>query len=96
MLLDACLAVAFVAGLLMLGRAARSWTWQPTRIDAFLRGPWAPAALGLLTIVAVRFVWRSFGEPGVIHDERAYLLQAEIFARGRWTAPSPPIPGRVA
>ena len=92
MLLDACLAVAFVAGLLMLGRAARSWTWQPTRIDAFLRGPWAPAALGLLTIVAVRFVWRSFGEPGIFHDERAYLLQAEIFARGRWTAPAPPVP----
>ena len=39
----------------------------------------------------MRFVWRSFGEPGVIHDERAYLLQAEIFARGRWTASPPPI-----
>ncbi len=26
-----------------------------------------------------------------MHDERAYLLQAEIFARGHWTAPSPPL-----
>ena len=26
-----------------------------------------------------------------MHDERAYLLQAEIFAGGHWTAPSPPI-----
>jgi hypothetical protein len=42
-------------------------------------------------MIAVRFVWRSFAEPGVVHDERAYLLQAEIFARGHWTAARPPI-----
>ena len=90
-LLNACLAVAILFGLSIVGRTARSWTWRPARIAAFLRSPWAPAALGLLTIIVVRFVWRSFGEPGVIHDERAYLLQAEIFARGRWTASPPPI-----
>jgi hypothetical protein len=28
----------------------------------------------------------------VIHDEAAYLLQAQIFARGHWTAPAPPLP----
>ena len=90
-LLNACLAVAILFGLSIVGRTARSWTWRPARIAAFLRSPWAPAALGLVTIIIVRFVWRSFGEPGVIHDERAYLLQAEIFARGRWTASPPPI-----
>ena len=90
-LLNACLAVAILFGLSIVGRTARSWTWRPARIAAFLRSPWAPAALGLVTIIVVRFVWRSFGEPGVIHDERAYLLQAEIFARGRWTASPPPI-----
>ena len=90
-LVNACLAVAILAALSMVGRAARSWTWRPERVAAFLRSPWAPPALGLLTIIVVRFVWRSFGEPGVIHDERAYLLQAEIFARGRWTASPPPI-----
>jgi hypothetical protein len=74
-----------------LGRGARSWKWQPARLAALLDSRWAPAVLGLVTVAAVRFVWRSFGEPGVIHDERAYLLQAEIFARGRWTAPAPPI-----
>src|SRR4051794_41794552 len=42
-------------------------------------------------MAAVRFAWRSFGEPGIVHDERAYLLQAEIFARGHWTAPPPPV-----
>jgi hypothetical protein len=90
-LLNACLAVAILFGLSIVGRAARSWTWHPARTAAFLQSPWVPAVLGLLTIVVVRFVWRSFGEPGVIHDERAYLLQAEIFARGRWTASPPPI-----
>ena len=28
----------------------------------------------------------------VIADEAAYLLQAQIFAHGHWTAPSPPLP----
>ena len=27
-----------------------------------------------------------------VHDEWAYVLQCEIFASGRWTAPAPPIP----
>ena len=39
----------------------------------------------------MRFVWRSLHEPGVVHDERAYLLQAEIFSRGHWAATSPPL-----
>jgi hypothetical protein len=90
-LLNAGLAVACLGGLLVAGRISRSWTWHPRRIAACLESPWAPAVFGLLTIVAVRFVWRSLVEPGVIHDERAYLLQAEIFARGRWTAPRPPL-----
>jgi hypothetical protein len=44
-----------------------------------------------VTVIFVRIVWGSFHEPGVVHDERAYLLQAAIFAGGHWTAPSPPI-----
>jgi hypothetical protein len=85
------LAVACLAGLLVVSRAARVGTWQPSRIAIALQSPWAPPLFGLLTFAAVRFVWRSFAEPGVVHDERAYLLQAEIFARGHWTAPRPPI-----
>jgi hypothetical protein len=44
---------------------------------------------GLGTALCVCYVWRSLHEPGVVHDERAYLLQAEIFSRGHWTAMSP-------
>jgi hypothetical protein len=86
------LALACLAGLLIVSRAARFGTWQPTRLAALLESRYAPAVFALLTMAAVRFVWRSFGEPGVVHDERAYLLQAEIFAGGHWTAARPPIP----
>jgi len=67
--------------------------WAPfqRRSTALLEHQWAPVFAGFITIAIVHFVWRSFGEPGVVHDERAYLLQAEIFAHGHWTAPSPPI-----
>jgi hypothetical protein len=37
-------------------------------------------------------VWGSFDAPGGIHDERAYLVQARLFAGFRWTAPTPPVP----
>ena len=90
--LNPYLAVACLGGLLLVGRVARPGTWQPARLGAALQSRWAPLLFGLLTLIAVRFVWRSLAEPGVVHDERAYLLQAEIFARGRWTAAPPPIP----
>ena len=86
------LALACLGGLLLVSRVARFGAWQPARIAAFLESRCAPPVFGFLTMCAVWFVWRSLNEPGVIHDERAYLLQAEIFARGHWTAPRPPIP----
>ena len=46
----------------------------------------AAAVTGLLTV----FVWRSLHEPATIHDEQAYLLQAETFAHGRSTG-TPPV-----
>jgi hypothetical protein len=38
------------------------------------------------------FVWGSLSEPGIFHDEQAYILQAEIFGQGRWTGEVPPVP----
>ena len=37
-------------------------------------------------------VWGSTDEPGVVHDERAIVLQARIFAGGQWRGPTPPEP----
>ena len=90
-LLTASFAVLVLVAIVVIARWSRSWTGDPSAIAAFLSGPWAPLVAGLLTVVLVRLAWASFHEPGVAHDERAYLLQAEIFARGRWTAPAPPI-----
>jgi hypothetical protein len=90
-LLTASIAVLVLIGFILIARASRNWTTYPSRAAAFLSGPWSPAVAGILTVVLVLIVWRSFHEPGVAHDERASLLQAEIFAGAHWTAPSPPI-----
>ena len=85
------LAFPILGGIIVIARWSRNWTTYPSRVGTFLSGAWSPVVAGLVTLLFVRIVWGSFHEPGVAHDERAYLLQAEIFASGRWTAPSPPI-----
>jgi hypothetical protein len=52
----------------------------------------ASAAVALATILVVVYVWGSLHPIPVVHDEWAYVLQCEIFATGRWTVPSPPLP----
>ena len=52
----------------------------------------APFVVGALTASATLFVWASLRRSAVIHDESAYLLQAQLFARLRWTSPAPPLP----
>ena len=47
---------------------------------------------GLATVGVVAGVWGSVNPLPNVHDEWAYVLQCEIFASGRWTAPAPPIP----
>ena len=89
-LLAASLAVLVLIAIILIARWSRNWTDYPSRIATFLSGAWSPAVAGIVTVLFVRIVWGSFHEPGVAHDERAYLLQAEIFASGHWTAPSPP------
>ena len=49
-------------------------------------------AVFLMTFVVLWYSWASWNPIPVVHDEMAYVLQAQIFARGRWALPSPPIP----
>lgn len=57
------------------------------------RGSWLPAVCGLATAALAWWVWGSWDPVPMVHDESAYLLQAEIFAGGRWAAPAAPLPG---
>ena len=59
-------------------------------MEALLRR-FGPLAAAVVSIAVVWFVWGRDAIPKV-QDESSYLLQAEIFARGRWTAPAPAIP----
>ena len=62
----------------------RSAPWLSTR--------WAPVVCGVVTALLTSWVWGSLDQIPVFHDEVAYLLQAKIFASGRWTAPARPLP----
>ena len=57
-----------------------------------LASRWAPAVAGLLSAAISLWVWRSLARTPVMHDEAAYVLQAELFASGRWTATAPAVP----
>jgi len=85
------LGILVLGGIILIARRSRNWTKYPSPVATVLSGPWSPVVAGIATFVLVRIVWGSFHEPGVVHDERAYLLQAQIFAGGHWTAPSPPL-----
>ncbi len=46
----------------------------------------------ITTFAVVWYSWAARDPMPVVHDEMAYVLQAEIFARGRWAMPSPALP----
>jgi hypothetical protein len=52
----------------------------------------AAVVCGVVTALLTWWVWGSLDQVPVFHDEAAYLLQAKIFASGRWTAPARPLP----
>jgi hypothetical protein len=66
--------------------------WWTSRIEATLRSRWAALTCGMVTAAVVWWAWGSLDQVPVYDDERAYVLQAEIFAAGHWTAPAPPFP----
>jgi len=62
------------------------------RAMSMLDARWAPVVVGLLWAVLPFLVWRAATPMPLDHDEAAYLLQAQIFAMGRWASPALPMP----
>jgi hypothetical protein len=52
----------------------------------------APLVFGLVFGAIVWWTWGQVHPYGLLHDELAYVLQAKLFASGRWTAPAPAMP----
>lgn len=57
-----------------------------------LRTRWAVLSLSLFGAVAYAFLWGGLDVVPIVHDEASYVLQARIFATGRWAVPGPPLP----
>lgn len=70
------------------------WLRLPTlaRAERCLRSRWTPFVVGALSSGAMAFAWASLRHVPFVHDEAAYLLQAHLFAAGRWADPAPPVP----
>lgn len=83
------LIVALVARQVPETRRARGIA---ARVLQVLHARWTPLVIALLTSAATLYVWGSLKRSAVVHDESAYLLQAELFAQLRFTAPTPPLP----
>lgn len=58
----------------------------------WLDSPIVVVAVFLVTVAVLDFVWAGVARRPNVHDELAYVLQAEIFATGRWALPSPVMP----
>lgn len=85
-------AVAFAAALLVPRfRRGATGAVPVERIERALRR-FGPGAAAIISAAVVWYTWGDLVPIAKVHDEVSYVLQAEIFARGRWTVPSPPIP----
>ena len=58
-----------------------------------LRTRRAPYLAGLVSALAIWWVWGAFSPRPLVQDEISYVLQSRIFATGHWTVPSPPLHG---
>jgi hypothetical protein len=63
------------------------------RLEHVLASRATPIVLGVINALLVWWWvgWRRNPAP-MVQDEAAYLLQAALFARGRWTGEAPPLP----
>jgi hypothetical protein len=84
--------VALVAFALAVLAARLLPAFNTSGVERALNSRWAPAVAGATSGLVSLWLWGSLSRTPVIHDESAYLLQAQLFAHLRWTGTAPPIP----
>lgn len=63
------------------------------QLERFLASRATPIALGVINALLVWWWVGWYRNPApMVQDEAAYLLQAALFARGRWVGEAPPLP----
>ena len=55
------------------------------RLERLLAGRWPALAIAVITALTFAFEWGSLRQLPLVHDEAAYILQARLFAAGKWT-----------
>jgi len=61
------------------------------RMESALSTRAAVLIIGVISTITFRYEWGTFRALPLVHDEAAYILQARLFAAGKWTD-SVPIP----
>ncbi len=84
--------VALLVVALLAHASGRVDASAPGRLARFLDSRAIVAVVAATTFLVLWYSWAAIDPIPVVHDEMAMLLQAQIFARGLWALPSPPIP----
>ncbi len=72
--------------------AARAPLGRSTALQDAIAHQSVPWLVGVTAVLVTLLTWGGANPVAVYHDEAAYLLQAGIFAGGRWLGPPPPVP----
>ncbi|MBK5188406.1 MAG: hypothetical protein JJD97_09165, partial [Gemmatimonadaceae bacterium] len=59
------------------------------RVETLLATRTVVLSIGAISMLAFAYEWGSLREPPLVHDEAAYILQARLFAAGKWADVAP-------